>query len=112
MTQGKWGVRATRIHPTREKPKDNYAVPFLGISENETRDMHGQLVIRLASYGREPCWIVIGKYAEPRPDGNQFYVSVRKFGYLHPGVTTYHEELLMAVTRAIQAKEEFENDHV
>lgn len=101
----------SRIRPTREALKQNNEVPFLGISDDEFRDSQGQLVIKLRN-NRLKMWIVIGKYAEPRPDGNQFYLCAKAHSYATTGRTTYHEELLMAVTQAIQIKEEFENADV
>ena len=97
-----------RLYPVKETLKLNEEVPFLGISNDETRDSTGQLLIRLISPTGQKGWVVVGKYAEPRADGNQFYVADKRHGYLRTHSTTYHEDLLMAVTRVVQLKEEFE----
>ena len=92
-----------------EAKKDNFeGVPFLGISNDETRDSLGQLIIHLQSPTGQKGWVVLGKYAEPRSDGNQFYVADKRHGYLRTHSTTYHEDLLMAVAKITQLKEEFE----
>ncbi len=83
-------------------------MPFLGISDNETRDSYGQLLIRLKSPTGMKGWVVLGKYAEPRADGNQFYVCDKRHSFLSSHKTTYHEDLLMAVVKITQLKEEFE----
>lgn len=92
---------------SKEAPKLNEEVPFLGISPDETRDSQGQLIIRLIT-SKGKGWIVLGKYAEPRADGNQFYVCDKRHAFVTGGKTTYHEDLLMAVAKITQLKEEFE----
>lgn len=103
-------LRTRRPRPAKEAKKLNNEVPFLGIAEDETRDSTGQLIIRL-NRGNKKLWIVIGKYAEPRGN-DQFYVTYKAHSFNASGLTTYHEELLMAVTRAVQLKEEFENANI
>ena len=102
----------SRIRPTKEAAKQNDEVPYLGISNNETRDSHGQLTIYLEGNGRKRGWVVVGKYAEPRADGNQFYVCDKRYSFFSSGITTYHEDLLMAVAHVTKLKEEFENADV
>lgn len=100
-----------RIRPTKEATKQNNEVPFLGISDHEVRDSMGHLILTFRS-GRAKMWVVVGKYAEPRPDGNQFYVCDKRNSYITTGITTYHEDLLMAVAHVTKLKEEFENADV
>ena len=97
-----------RIRPTKEAAKQNDEVPFLGISDHEVRDSMGHLVNHLNNGNGRRWWIIVGKYAEPRADGNQFYVTHRSRAYLAGGDTTYHEDLLMAVAHVTKLKEEFE----
>jgi hypothetical protein len=105
-----WSVRSKqRVHPkTKEAKKLNEEVPFLGISPDEERDSAGQLIIYLESNHGRKGWVVLGKYAEPRQDGNQFYVCDKRHSFYANGLTTYHEDLLMAVAKITQLKEEFE----
>lgn len=105
-------AKARTHRANREAPKLNNEVPFLGISNDEERDSAGQLIIYLEGSRGRKGWVVLGKYANPRDDGNQFYVCDKRHSYYANGLTTYHEDLLMAVAKITQLKEEFENADV
>jgi len=85
-----------------------------GLSDHEERDTDGQVVIYLKGNNHRALnrWLVLGKYAEPRPDGNQYFVADRRNGWLNDGPTFYFDDLLMAVCYAAHLKEEFDNDYV
>lgn len=86
-----------------EDPKAHDEIPDgLGIGVQEHRDGDGQLVITLGGNDR----LVLGKYARPRWDGRQFYVANRiGLQWFDNPITTYHEELLMAVSQIVDIAE-------
>jgi len=100
-----------------EKPKANGDIPdSLGIGVHEYRNGDGELMIfflgtrlTVKSY-----YVVFGKYREPREDGRQFYVADRSLefkNWAQRAVVTYHEDLLMAVSRIMEIKNQWDERH-
>lgn len=86
----------------------------LGIGVFERRAETGELQVYLRGNHMTPgsAWITLGKYAEPRDDGRQFYVADRTIStWAQPTITTYHEDLLMAVSRIMEIKLQWDESH-
>jgi hypothetical protein len=96
----------------RERPKAHEDIPEgLGIGVFERRNEQGELQVYLKGNNTTSFseWVTLGKYAKPRDDGRQFYVADRtKTTWAAPPITTYHEDLLMAVSRIMEIKLQWE----
>lgn len=107
--------RRYKLATNREKPKLHEEIPDgLGIGISEARNPSGELIIFLKgnATSKDAAWVVLGKYKEPRSDGNQFYVADRTTAHwADVAVTTYHEHLLMAVARVHEIKDRYDVDH-
>ncbi|QIG66883.1 hypothetical protein EVB41_053 [Rhizobium phage RHph_TM3_14A] len=95
-----------------EAQKANEDIPDgLGIGVSEWRATNGDMFVFFKGDKpiRSSAWVVLGKFAKPRDDGKQFYVSDRTHGNwaAAPNVT-YHEDLLMAVSWIMELKTQFE----
>jgi hypothetical protein len=80
----------------------------------EIRAGDGELLIYLQGNNVTPgsVWVVLGKFARPRDDERYFYVSDRTCGpWTAEGKVTYHEDLLMAVSRIMEIKLQWEERH-
>lgn len=68
----------------------------LGYGDEEKNPMNGELIIYLQ---RQPAhWVTIGKFQDDR----QFYVADRLDGSIVTGEVTYHDHLLLAVSRVAE----------
>jgi hypothetical protein len=91
-----------------ELPKDHEAIPdSLGVGVFEARQEDGSLAIYFYSVYGKP-YVVLGKYAEPKPDGSLYYVSLRNHTWGAAMSVSYYEHLLPAVARILELKEEFD----
>lgn len=96
----------------RERAKAHDEIPDgLGIGVFERRNDSGELQVYFRGNNTQSFseWVTLGKYAKPRNDGRQFYVADRtKTTWAAPPITTYHEDLLMAVSRIMELKLQWE----
>jgi hypothetical protein len=89
-----------------EEDKDNHAIPDLGIGMREERDSDGQLYIFFHPRRHVPSpYVVVGKYAQPRKDGTEYYVADWTMPGVNPVMTTYHEHLLQVVARILELQQ-------
>lgn len=82
----------------KEAKKSHHLVPDFEIGERQERDADGQLTIYLKRGLIPTPYVVVGKYAEPRDDGTEWYVA----DWTQPGVnptTSYHDNIIMALAR-------------
>jgi hypothetical protein len=99
-----------------EQPKANGDIPDqLGVGEFERRSESGELLVYFkgSNVTKGASWVVLGKFAHPRDDGKQFYVSDRigKNWSDKPNVT-YHEDLLMAVSWIVELKDQWDKSRM